>query len=123
MLVIRDWRSQEGAYPISVVDKNGGVEMRDWMTKYHKGKSNAIWWWGWKLSLFIVWASGGSLVKNPPAMHEMQDRPLGREDPLEKDTATHSSILAWEIPWTEEPGGLRSMGSQESDMTEQLNHS
>ena len=37
-------------------------------------------------------------MKNPPAMHEMQDRPLGQEDPLEKDTATHSSILAWEIP-------------------------
>ena len=41
-------------------------------------------------------------------------RPLGPEDPLEKGTATHSSILAWEIPWTEEPGGLRSMGLQKS---------
>ena len=39
-------------------------------------------------------------------------RSLGREDPLEKDMGTHSSILAWEIPWTEEPGGLQSMGSQ-----------
>ena len=42
---------------------------------------------------------------------------LGEEDPLEKEMATHSSILAWEIPWTEEPGGLQSMGSQELGMT------
>ena len=45
-------------------------------------------------------------------MQETQVRSLGQEDPLEKETATHSSILAWEIPWTEEPGGLQSMGSQ-----------
>jgi len=56
-------------------------------------------------------------VKNLPAMQETQDRFLGQEDPLEKEMATHSSILAWNIPWTEEPGGLQSMGSQESDMT------
>ena len=43
---------------------------------------------------------------------EMQVQSLGREDPLEKEMATHSSILAWEIPWTEEPGGLQSMGLQ-----------
>ena len=45
----------------------------------------------------------------------MQVRSLGREDPLEEGVATHSSVPAWEIPWTEEPGGLQSMGSQESD--------
>ena len=45
-------------------------------------------------------------------MQETQVQTLGREDPLEKGMATHSSILAWEIPWTEEPGGLQSMGSQ-----------
>ena len=56
-------------------------------------------------------------VKNLPAMQESQDRFLGQEDPLEKEMATHPSILAWNIPWTEEPGGLQSMGSQESDMT------
>ena len=50
-------------------------------------------------------------VKNPPAMWETQVRSLGREDPLEKEMATHSSILAWRVPWTEEPGGLQSMGS------------
>ena len=46
------------------------------------------------------------MVKNPPAMQEMRVQSLGREDPLEKKMATHSSILAWEIPWTEEYGGL-----------------
>ena len=52
------------------------------------------------------------MVKNPPAMQETQVLSLGGEDPLEKGMATHSSIVAWEMPWTEEPGGLQSMGSQ-----------
>ena len=52
------------------------------------------------------------LVKNPPAMWETWVQSLGWEDPLEKGTATHSSILAWRISWIEEPGGLQSMGSQ-----------
>ena len=52
------------------------------------------------------------MVKNPPPVQETSIRPLSREDPLEKEMATHSSILAWRIPWTEEPGGLQSMGSQ-----------
>ena len=52
------------------------------------------------------------LVKNPPAMQETLVRSLGQEDPLEKGTATHSSIVAWRIPWTEEPGSLQSRGSQ-----------
>ena len=51
------------------------------------------------------------LVKNLPAMWETWVRSLGWEDPLEKGKATHSSILAWRIPWTEEPGGLLPMGS------------
>ena len=54
----------------------------------------------------------GSLIKNLPAVQEMQVQCLGREDPLEEEMATHSSILAWRIPWTEEPGGLQPMGSQ-----------
>ena len=54
------------------------------------------------------------MVKNLPAMQKVQVRSLHQEDPLEKGMATHSSTLAWEIPWThpEEPGGLQSMGSQ-----------
>ena len=51
-------------------------------------------------------------VKNPPAMQENWVRSPGWEDPLEEGMATHSSILAWRIPWTEEPGGLQSMWSQ-----------
>ena len=56
---------------------------------------------------------GGSVVKNPPAMQEPQEtwvRSLGQEDPLGEGMATHSSVLAWRIPWTEEPEGLQSMG-------------
>ena len=52
------------------------------------------------------------IVKNLPALREMQVQSLGQEDPPEKGTATHSSILAGKIPWTEKPGGLQSMGSQ-----------
>ena len=52
------------------------------------------------------------MVKNLPAMQETQVQSLGREDPLEKRMATHSSILAWRSPWTEEPGGLQSIGLQ-----------
>ena len=52
------------------------------------------------------------MVKHLPAMQETWVKYLGREDPLEKEMATHSSILTWRIPWTEEPGGLQSMGSQ-----------
>ena len=51
-------------------------------------------------------------LKRLPAMQETQVQFLDQEDPLEKEMATHSSILAWRIPWTEEPGGLQSMGSQ-----------
>ena len=56
-------------------------------------------------------------VKNLPVMQEIGVQSPGPEDPLEKEMATHSIILAWEIPWTEEPGGLQSMGSQELDRT------
>ena len=65
---------------------------------------------------------GGSLVKNLPAMPEMWVWSLSWEDPLEEDIATHSSILGWKIPWTEESGGLQSMGSQEFDTTIATKH-
>ena len=58
------------------------------------------------------------MVKNLPAMQETQVQSLRREDPLEKGMATHSSILAWEIPWTEEPGGLQVHGVAKSDTTD-----
>ena len=66
--------------------------------------------------------SGGSSVKNLSAVRETWVRSLGRESPLEEGMATHSIILAWRIPWTEEPGGLQSMGSQELDLTCELSH-
>ena len=54
------------------------------------------------------------MIKNLPAMQETHVLSLGGEDPLEKEMATHSNILAWESPWMEEPGGLQSMGLQKS---------
>ena len=57
------------------------------------------------------------MVKNLSSVQELQEtwvRSLGQEDPLEEEMATHSTILVWEIPWTEEPGGLQSMGSRKS---------
>ena len=63
----------------------------------------------------------GSVVKNPPAKQEMQVRSLDQKDPLEKEMAAHSRILAWRIPWTEEPGRLQSVGvTKQPDTTERL---
>ena len=61
------------------------------------------------------------MVKHLPTVRESQVRSLGQEDPLKKEMANCSSILAWRIPWTEEPGGLQSTGLQDSDTTYQLN--
>ena len=63
----------------------------------------------------LVWL----MVKNPSAMQETQVQSLGQQDLLEKEMATHSNMLAWEIPWTKEPGGLQFMGSQKSHKTEE----
>ena len=70
----------------------------------------------------VAWITGGDrlgfgflgaqMAKNPPAMQETWVQSLDQEDPLKEGMATHSSILAWRIPWTEEPGGLQSTGSQ-----------
>ena len=57
---------------------------------------------------------GGSVGKNPPTTQETWVQSLGWDDTLEEKMATHSSILAWKVPWTEEPGRLQSMGSQKS---------
>ena len=70
----------------------------------------------WIVILSSFWASQVTqMVKNPPAMQETQVQSLDWEDPLEKGRAIHSSILAWRILWTEEPGGLPSVGCKESD--------
>ena len=74
-------------------------------------KSGALVWTSG--SHCVCWASlVAQSVKNLPAVQENWVRSLGWEDPLDKEMATHSSILAWKISWTEEPGGLQSMGSQ-----------
>ena len=78
-------------------------------------------WGEMKNGLLFGASLAAQLVKNLPAMWETQVQSLGREDPLEKEMATHSSILAWRIPWTKEPGRLQSMGSQR-DTTEWLTH-
>ena len=68
---------------------------------------------GWSSRIFIKWAAlVAHSVKNLPAVQETRVLSLDWEDPLEKEMATHSSILAWKISWAEEPGGLQSMGSQ-----------
>ena len=67
----------------------------------------------WNLVLSFTGVSlVAQMVKNPPAMQETLVWSLGQEDPLDKEMATHSSTLAWRIPWMEKPGGLQSMGSQ-----------
>ena len=69
------------------------------------------------------WASlVAQTVKNLPTMQDTWVRSLGQEDRMAKGMAIHSSILAWRVPWTEEPGGLQSMGHKESDMMKQLTY-
>ena len=74
-----------------------------------------------KIIISLTFSIGASLVvqsvKKLPAVQETQVQSLGQEDPLEKEVATHSRILAWKILWSEEPGGLQSMVSQELDTT------
>ena len=64
----------------------------------------------------LLGSPSGSVVKDPPDKQKMWVPSLGQEDPLEKEMATHSSILTWEIVWTEKPGGLQSIGSQKSQI-------
>ena len=89
-----------------VINYNGRVWKRMYICVYIY-RNIHIWEY-----IYIYGIPSGSAVKNLPAMQEMHIWSPGWEDPLEKEMATHSSILAWEIPWTEEPGRLQSMGSQ-----------
>ena len=77
--------------------------------------SLSLWWSVWLQSALLFQASlVAQVVKSLPEMQETRVQSLGREDPLEKGMATHSSTLAWRIPWTEEPSGLQSMGFSSS---------
>ena len=71
------------------------------------------------ISYIYLWASlVAKLVKNLSAMQETQVQSLGQEDPLEKEMTTHSNIFAWEIPWTEESGGLQSMQKSRTGLSD-----
>ena len=84
----------------------------------------ALYDWNITLCSYILQASlAVQMVKNPPAMQETWVWSLGWEDPLEEGKATHSSVLAWRIPWTEEPDGLQSMGSQRVGHDQATKHS
>ena len=75
----------------------------------------------WSCLEIFLGFPGGSVIKNQCAMQELQEmqvQSLSPEDPLEEGMATHSRILAWRIPWIEEPGGLQSLGSQRVEHTE-----
>ena len=86
--------------------------MKDWIQPATSVKMGDTW-------RFYLWGSlVAQVVKNLPAVQETQVQSLGREDPLQRGIATHSSVLAWRIPWTEEPSGLQSMGLKELDTTE-----
>ena len=112
----RQWMngSTNAVYQCYSPEKGGALTQATWM-----GLNNIM--LKRRIQLQIPRRGGSSLVaqsvKNLPSMQKTQVRSLGREDALEKRMATHSSLLAWKIPWTEEPGGLRSMGSQEFDAT------
>ena len=80
--------------------------LNHWATREVPDPSIETHHWGPRISLVA------QTVKRLPAVSETRVRSLGWEDPLEKEVATHSSNLAWKVPWTEEPGGLQSMGSQ-----------
>ena len=84
----------------SRLSRKGGLYLVSWKSREDS------------MRLLLQLESLAQSVKNLPAVQETQVRSLGQEDPLEKEMATHSSILAWKISWTEEPGGLQSMGSQ-----------
>ena len=107
------------AWNIPCTDEPGGLQSMEsqrvghnWVTKHpctlplERGDCEKI--FVCSTLAFLV----SQMVKNPPAMQETWVQFLGQEDPLEKGMATHSSNLAWRISWTEEPGGLQSMGSQ-----------
>ena len=85
----------------------------DFAKKVRKSQGKALSFAGTLLASLVA-----QKIKNPPAMQKTWVQSLGWEDPLEEDTATHPSILAWRIPWTEEPGGLQSTGRTESGLTE-----
>ena len=95
---MREKRSEPRAQRLRIEEKGGPLRFTMLLKNFYKTG----------MLIFILDFLGDSAVKNPPATQETQFPSLGLEDPLEEEMATHSSILAWEIPRTEEPGGLQS---------------
>ena len=114
------WRRKRQPTPVLLLGKSHGWRSLVGYSSQGRKKSNTTEWLHF-LSLSLV----AQTVKYLPTMWETQDRSLGWEDPLEKGMATHSSFLAWKIPWTEEPGRLQFMGSQRvgHDWATSLTHS
>ena len=110
---------EEKEGPLTVLKSSGEmgavkVSPQQWGRRRANIWETGVWWhrtWNW-LNVREGVCPGGSVVKNLLANQETRVQSLGQEDPLEKKMATLSSTLAWRIPWTEEPGGLQSMGSQ-----------
>ena len=96
----------------SVVSLEGGVNSK---LLHHQSRPFVF-----EFASHTIFSLVAQMVKCLPTMRETQVQSLGWEDPLEKEMATHSSILAWRIPWMEEHGGLQSTGLKESDTTERL---
>ena len=94
--------------PSHPLDKHCGTHFRQYLS--HKGMVRSSRWFDEVFTMRVSLLA--QTVKNLPAMQETQVQSLGGEDPLEKGMATHPSIPSWRIPWSEEPGGLESMGSQ-----------
>ena len=110
--------SQLGNTSPETLNRQNRKNVRDFLIKHFGSikKLNKHTQWVLINGVILTWVafSGGSVVKNPPASAEgVRDSgsTLGQEDPLEEEMVTHSTILAWKVPWTEKPGGLQSMGS------------
>ena len=95
-------------WTLGIGDGQGGLAC---CGSWGRKESDTTEWMNWTEYRFRGFP-GGSVVKNPPAMQETQVWSLSWEDPLEEGMVTHSNILAWRVPWTEEPSGLQSMGPQ-----------
>ena len=125
--------SMDCSPPGSSTSRISQARILRWVAISSSWRTFPIQWWNpcllcllrWQVYFLPLYHLGsvpdGSVVKNPPAMEEMQVWSLNCEDPLEEEIATLSSILTWKMPWTEEPGRLQSMGLQESDTTYWLN--